>query len=77
MPMKLRSDYRAAVLMKNRLHHESEEQVEEPIHPEQNSRWDRSSSTSWWDKSEWNWQRAHENCLIDLLFVSVGFVYSR
>ena len=33
--MKLRSDYRAAVLMKNRLHHESGEQVEEPISPEQ------------------------------------------
>ena len=61
-PMKLRSDYRAAVLMKNRLHHESGQQVEEPIHPEQNSRWHRSSSTSWWDKSEWNWQRAHKNC---------------
>ena len=32
-PMKLRSDSRAAVLMKNRLHHESGERVEEPIHP--------------------------------------------
>ena len=29
--MKLRSDFRAAVSMKNRLHHESGEQVEEPI----------------------------------------------
>ena len=28
--MKLRSDFRAAVSMKNRLHHESGEQVEEP-----------------------------------------------
>ena len=36
--MKLRSDFRAAVSMKNRLHHESGEQVEETIHPEQNSR---------------------------------------
>ena len=34
-PMKLRSDFRAAVSMKNRLHHESGEQAEEPIHPEQ------------------------------------------
>ena len=33
--MKLRSDFRAAVSMKNRLHHESGEQVEEPIHPGQ------------------------------------------
>ena len=31
-PMKLRSDFRAAVSMKNRLNHESGEQVEEPIH---------------------------------------------
>ena len=29
--MKLRSDYRAAVMMKNRLHHESGEPIEEPI----------------------------------------------
>ena len=32
-PMKLRSDYRAAVTMKNRSHHESGEPSEEPIHP--------------------------------------------
>ena len=55
-PRKFRSDFRAAVLMKNRLHHESEEQVEEPIHPDQYRRWHPSSSTSWWDKSEWNWK---------------------
>ena len=34
-PMKLRSDFRAAVSMKNPLHHESGEQIEEPISPEQ------------------------------------------
>ena len=34
-PMKLRSDYRATVMMKNRLHHEPGEPVEEPIHPDQ------------------------------------------
>ena len=33
--MKLRSDFRAAVSMKSRPHHESGEQVEEPIHPGQ------------------------------------------
>ena len=55
-PMKLRSDFRAAVLMKNRPHHESGGQVEEPIHPDQYRRWHPSSSTSWWDKSEWNWK---------------------
>ena len=37
-PMKLRSDYRAAVMMKNRLHHESGEPVEEPIHRGQQRR---------------------------------------
>ena len=55
-PLKLRSDLRAAFSMKNRLHHESGEQVEEPIHPDQYSRWHPSSSTSWLDKSEWNWK---------------------
>ena len=37
-PMKLRSDYKAAVLMKNRLHHESGEPIEEPVHPGQQRR---------------------------------------
>ena len=37
-PMKLRSVFRAAVLMKNRLHHESGEPIEEPIHPGQQRR---------------------------------------
>ena len=36
--MKLRSDYRAAVLMKIRLHHESGQPIEEPIHPGQQRR---------------------------------------
>ena len=35
MDMKLRSDFRSAVLMENCLHHKSGEQVEEPIHPGQ------------------------------------------
>ena len=52
-PMKLRSDFGAAVSMKNRLHHESGEQVEEPIHPDQCSIWHPSSSTSLWNK---NWK---------------------
>ena len=55
-PMKLRSDFRAAVLMKNRLHHESGKQLEERLHPDQQRRWHSSSSTSWLDKSEWNWK---------------------
>ena len=37
-PMKLRTDYGAAVLMINRLHHESGEPIEEPIHPGQQRR---------------------------------------
>ena len=36
--MKLRSDFRAAVLMKNRLHHELGEQVEERLYPDQQRR---------------------------------------
>ena len=52
-PMKLQSDFRAVVSMKNRLHHESGEQVEEPISPEQYSIWHPSSSTSWRNK---NWK---------------------
>ena len=56
VPMRLRSDFRAAASIKNRLHRESGEQVEEPISPEQYRIWQLSSSTSWWDKSEWNWK---------------------
>ena len=37
-PMKLRSDYRAAAVKKNLLHHESGEPIEEPIHPSQQRR---------------------------------------
>ena len=37
-PMKLRPDDRAAVMMKNRLHHEAGEPIEEPIHPGQQRR---------------------------------------
>ena len=55
---KLRSDFRAVVSMKNRKHHESGEQIEEPISPEQYRIWHPSSSTSRWDK---NWKWAHKN----------------
>ena len=54
--------FRACVLMKNRLHHESGEHVEELIHPDQYRRWHPSSSTSWWNK---NWKWAHKNFWID------------
>ena len=30
--------------------------------PERCRRWYPSSSTSWWDKSEWNWKWAHKKC---------------
>ena len=59
-------------LSKNRLHSESGGQVEEPIHPDQYSRWHPFSSTSWWDKSEWNWKWAHKNFWI----VQISFCYS-
>ena len=41
-PMKLRSDFRAAVLMKNRSHHDSGEQVEERLHQDKQRRWHSS-----------------------------------
>ena len=72
-----RSGFRAAVSLKNCLHHESGEQIEEPTSPGQYRRWHPSSSTSWWDTSERSWKWAHKNFLSDLLFVTVGFVYSR
>ena len=59
-PMKLRSEFRAAVSLKNRLHRESGEQVEEPTSPQQYRRWHPSSSDPWWDTSEWSWWRAHK-----------------
>ena len=56
-PMRLRSDFRAAVSLKNRLHRESVEEIAEPISPQQYRRWHSSSSDSWWDwdtsKSWW------------------------
>ena len=55
-PMRLRSDFRAAVSIKKCLHRELGEQVAEPISQEQYRRWHLSASTSWWDKSEWNWK---------------------
>ena len=76
-PMRLRPDFRAAVSLKNRLVRESGEKVEEPISPEQYRRWHPSSSTSWWDHPEWKWKWAHTKFSSDLLFGTVGFVYSR
>ena len=69
--MKLRSDFRAAVSMKNRLHHESGEQVEERIHSNQQRRWHSSSSTSWWDKSEMELEVSSQEC-----FFQIDFCYS-
>ena len=50
-PVRLRSDFRAAVSLKNRLHRESGEEIAEPISPQQCRRCHSSSSDSWWD---WN-----------------------
>ena len=57
-PMKLRSDFRTAVTLMNRLHRESGEERPEPIPFHQYQRWQSSSSSSssWWqwDKNWWN-----------------------
>ena len=58
-PMRLRSDFRAAVTIMNRLHRESGEERAEPIPFQQYQRWHpSSSSSSWWDwdtsKSWWS-----------------------
>ena len=57
-PMRLRSDFRAAVSIKNRLHQESGEEVAQPISPQPYRRWHSSSSDSWWNwdtsKSWWS-----------------------
>ena len=55
-PMKLRSDFRSAVTIVNRLHRESGEERPEPIPVHQYQRWhsSSSSSTSWWQWNE-NW----------------------
>ena len=57
-PMRRRSDFRAAVSLKNRLHCESGEEVAEPVSPQQYRRWHSSSSDPWWawdtSKSWWS-----------------------
>ena len=50
-PMRLRSDFRAAVTIMNRLHRESGEERAEPIPFHQYQRWHPSSSSGSW----WNW----------------------
>ena len=50
-PMRLRSEFRAAVTIKNRLHRESGEERAEPIPFQQHQRWHPSSSNDSW----WNW----------------------
>ena len=56
-PMKLRSDFREAFAIMNRLHRESGEERPEPIPFHQYQRW-HSSCTSWW---QWNeiWWRSY------------------
>ena len=50
-PMRLRSEFRAAVTIKNRLHREAGEERAEPNPLQQYQRWHPSSSSSSW----WNW----------------------
>ena len=57
-PMKLRSDFRTAVTIMNRLHQESGDERPEPIPVHQYQRWrssSSSSSTSWqWNENWWS-----------------------
>ena len=62
--------FQSSCLDENRLHHESEEQVEERLHPDQQRRSHSSPSTSRWDKSECNWKWAHK------IFYLLIFCYS-
>ena len=50
-PMRLQSEFRAAVKIMNRLHRESGEERAEPIPFHQYQRWQPSSSSGSW----WNW----------------------
>ena len=62
-PMRLRSHFRAAVTIMNRLHQESGEQRAEPIPFQQYQWWhpSSSSSSSWW---QWykNWRSSQFFC---------------
>ena len=64
-PMKLRSDFRTAVTIMNRLHRESGEERPEPIPFHQYQRWHSSfsSSTSWWQWTE-HWRSSTFTYLI-------------
>ena len=57
-PMRLRSDFRAAVTIMNRLHRESGEERAEPIAFQQYQRWHPSSSSDSW----WNWDTSKSCC---------------
>ena len=56
-PMRLRSDFRTAVTVMNRLHRESGEERPESIPFQQYQRWhpSSSSSSSWWQWNEHWW----------------------
>ena len=56
VPMRLRSDFRTAVTILNRLHRESGEERPEPVPFHQYQRWHSSSScsSSWWQWDQ-NW----------------------
>ena len=60
-PMRLQSDFRAAVSLKKRLHRESGEEIAEPISPQQYRRWHSSSRDSWWTGTRPKAGGAHDN----------------
>ena len=67
-PMRLRSDFRNAVTIMNRVHRESGEERPEPIPFQQYQRWHPSSSSSSW----WNWDKKLVELMRFFLFVVVG-----
>ena len=74
-PMKLRSDFREAATIMNRLHRESGEERPEPIPFHQYQRWhssSSSSSTSWWQWNENWWSSFLFEFVVARLFTASG-----
>ena len=73
--MKLRSDFREAVTIMNRLHRESGEERPEPIPFYQHQRWhssSSSSSTSWWQWNEIWWSFFSRKFVVSRSFTADG-----
>ena len=68
-PVKLRSDFRAAVLLKNRVHHESRERIERRLHPDQQRKRMFGQLPNWFLKLapllNYKWQLGSTSLLIE------------